>query len=82
MNYDVEEIKSILGVNFWELLVDDIFLAPNNFWQGLKTDFFGFYFFRFTPFKVTYFLYLCKSIVRAIRSMANRAWLSLSCAVR
>ena len=44
MNYDVEEIKSILGVNFWELLADDIFLAPNNFWQGLKTDFFGFYF--------------------------------------
>ena len=44
MNYDVEEIKSILGVNFWELLVDDIFLAPNNFWQGLKTGFFGFYF--------------------------------------
>ena len=40
------------------------------------------FFYRFTHFKVTYFLYLCKSIVRAVRSMANRAWLSLSCAVR
>ena len=42
--YDVEEMKSNLEVNFWELLVEHFFLAPNNFWQGLKTNFFGLHF--------------------------------------
>ena len=44
MNYEVEEIKSILGVNFWELLVDDIFLTPITFGKVSKLIFFGFYF--------------------------------------
>ena len=31
VNYDVPEIKFILGINFWELLVENFVLAPNNF---------------------------------------------------
>jgi hypothetical protein len=41
--YDVEEMKSILEVNLG-LLVEHFFLAPNNFWQGLETNFFYFIF--------------------------------------